>query len=179
MLQSTRPVMEEKYEALFSFQELTRMVLASHRLASESQVSSDSQEVATTPWIQGSIDLANVVLDQIAQILSCDPYSNFEVSTSPPPKLWVDFLVASNQGPPGMSPYFYIRGLLDCAAQLSRIVPFPELPEKMRRRLVLIIRRSTEPSYRWKAVSPTTICSMAANTKSSSSRSASHTQVGG
>lgn len=52
-----------------------------------------------------------------------------------------------------MDTYFYLYGLLDCATQLGRILPYDRVKDEFKNKMMAIIRRSEEESYQWKAVS--------------------------
>jgi hypothetical protein len=52
-----------------------------------------------------------------------------------------------------MDTYFYLYGLLDCATELGRIFPCDRITDEFNSKMMTIICRSEEESYRWKAVS--------------------------
>ena len=160
MLNPFRPGMSNRYESLFSIQELSRMIIASSRIAQEfpqskvgdsEKISSLSEPVELQP-LECSRELARAVLDKIIAILNSSPYDNFETWVRAPTNFQLDLRAALNQGPPAMDHYWFIYGLLDCAVQCCRILPSSELSEDTMSRVGLIIRHCPEPSHRCKAI---------------------------
>ncbi|KAH0565496.1 hypothetical protein GP486_001105 [Trichoglossum hirsutum] len=65
---------------------------------------------------------------------------------------WEKLLAILNRGSPGLNKYFYFFGLLDCAAQLGRILDSDDLPSEMKLGMKKLFLESNVPQLRWKAI---------------------------
>ncbi|MCJ1473207.1 hypothetical protein MMC13_001858, partial [Lambiella insularis] len=128
---------------LCSLQELTR-IAAAH--AFHHQVTAQSDESKS---MNGAHTLAILVLEKIQSIFS---QNRDWVITVQRQSRYHDFVqLLFNRGPSGLGRYFYYYGLLDCASQLSSILP-GALSMQFRQEMNVIIMTSHEPSFRWKAL---------------------------
>jgi hypothetical protein len=101
--------------------------------------------------LESSMDLAVAILDQI--LVELRRHNHFETTIRRRSSFGEYFHAIGNRGPPEMDIYFYLYGLLDCATQLGRILPCDRINDEFKSKMMTIIRRSNEESYRWKAVS--------------------------
>ncbi len=145
-----RPLFErqdERYEALFGLQELTRVTLAAYLYNKVvASPAADNQDEEDRPGY-----LAEWIMQRILKILS--EYDQFETNVSCPSTKWEYLIAFLNRGPPSFDKYFYLYGLLDCATQLGRVVDHDRTPQPLRERMERIVRDSKDDSFRWKAVS--------------------------
>jgi hypothetical protein len=143
-----------EYQVLFTLQQLTRKTVALHLVAKVKEmcerIDGSGKEIASAA-LRSSLDLAAAILDQI--LVALNQHNDFETTICPRSSLWEYCLAICDRGPPAMDTYFYLYGLLDCATQLGRILSYDRIQGKFKSRMMTIIRRSTEESYRWKAVS--------------------------
>ena len=143
-------------KSLFNLQELTHLTIALNVGAKVSVSSSEHnlQEVEqATPEdiLRHSRDLARSILGKV--LLTLDELGNFELDVFPWSSYMEYFRAFLSHGPRRMDTYFYICGLLDCATQLTRILPLKDIPPNFTSRMRQVIGQSREPSFRWKAVS--------------------------
>jgi hypothetical protein len=101
--------------------------------------------------LRSSLNLAAAVLDQI--LVKLKRHNQFETTVCRRSSFWEYLHIICDRGPPAMDSYFYLYGLLDCATQLGRILPYDEIKDEFKSKMMTIIRRSEEESYQWKAVS--------------------------
>ena len=142
----------QEYKALFLLQELTRKTAALHLVAKVKKMAErtdDKGKANASAALESSMDLAVVILDQILVELN----SHFENTVRRRSSFGEYFLTICNRGPPAMDTYFYVYGLLDCATQLGRILPYNRINDEFKSKMMAIITTSEEESYRWKAVS--------------------------
>jgi hypothetical protein len=136
-------------------QELTRKTVALHLVAKVKEMSEridENGKAIASAALRSSLDLAAVILDQI--LVELEKYDHFETTTRPRSSCWEYFrAILCDRGPPAMDTYFYLYGLLDCATQLSRILSYDRIKDEFKSKMMTIIRKSEEESYRWKAVS--------------------------
>ncbi|MCJ1363298.1 hypothetical protein MMC16_002405 [Acarospora aff. strigata] len=136
------------FQALCSLQELTKVTTA---LAFYSKVIIVSNQNLHEVAAKCCRDLAAKILDKIHSLFKSHPRFPSDVR---PTSLYMEYFLAFfNRGPADFGHYLYFYGLLDCASQLSSFLSYNELPLNFRLKLDKIILESTEPSYRWKAVS--------------------------
>jgi hypothetical protein len=93
--------------------------------------------------------LATWILERILSLLNDE---QIEGNVCHPDIAWQHFLAFFNRGPPCFGDYYYLYGLLDCATQLGRILEKDMVPWLFVERMQKIIRKSKDPSLRWKAV---------------------------
>jgi hypothetical protein len=103
--------------------------------------------------LECSRDIAIVALGQILAILTLADNERFETEVHPPSKFRDQLMALLNRGPAKLDRYHYIYGLLDCASQLGTISGPEKYPKGLEVRMRSIIARSTETTFRWKAVS--------------------------
>jgi hypothetical protein len=152
VLQPLRLRPNEEYKALFLLQELTRKTVALHLVAKAKKMSEridENGKAIASAAFESSMDLAVAILDQILVELN----SHFETTIRRRSSFGECFLAIRDRGPPAMDTYFYLYGLLDCATQLGRILPYDRIKDEFKSKMMTIIRTSEEESYRWKAVS--------------------------
>jgi hypothetical protein len=144
----------EKYQALFIFRELTRKAVAHHLVEKvktmSDKIDENGKAVASTA-LEASLDLAAAILEKI--LVELKRHDGFETTIRPRSTFWKYFLAICDRGPPAMDTYFYLYGLLDCATELGRILPYDRITDEFNSKMMTIICRSEEESYRWKAVS--------------------------
>jgi hypothetical protein len=139
----------EEYQALFTLQELTRKTMALHLVAKVTTMSErigENGNVIASEALESSLDLAAAILDQI--LVELTRHDDFEATIRRPSSFSEHFLAICDRGPPAMDPYFYLYGLLDCAAQLGRILSYDRIKDEFKNKMMTIIRRSEEESYR-------------------------------
>ena len=141
----------QQYPTMSSYQELARMIVSAHRIACELERDPPYPEADTSGSVNYAEELAIVFLEKILSILSKEPYEDFETKISAPSPFAEDFRAAFHPGPPKMNAYFFVYALLDCAAQVSRVLPFAKVPNHAKKKMLQVMRQSCEPSYRWKA----------------------------
>lgn len=144
---------DERYQALFSLQELTRVAVALHLYAKALEQSTPidrNDEADHHLALKFSHDLADLILAKILSIVN--EHDRFETTVSPPSALW-EHIVAFLYHSPQLDLYFYLYGLLDCATKLSSILRHDNLPQDFKSRMLQTICDSKDNSYRWKAVS--------------------------
>lgn len=144
----------EEYQALFILQELTRKTVALHLVAKVKKMSDridENGKAIASAALSSSLDLAAAILDQI--LVELNRHDQFETTIRRRSSFWEYFHVICDRGPPGMDTYLYLYGLLDCATQLGRILPYDRIKDEFKSKMMTIIRKSEEESYRWKAVS--------------------------
>lgn len=140
-----------QFESLFGLQELSRIALSLNHFAIVLKASNQAPNSANILF-QRSHQLASAVLRRVYDILNSEPYYQFETRGPSRPYLKALLLAHVNRGPPRLDKYFFLYGLLDCAAQVARILPPLMMEPDFGERMMQIIRLSSEPSYRWKAV---------------------------
>lgn len=144
----------EEYQALFLLQELTRKTVTLHLVAKVKKMSErigENGKAIASAALESSMDLAVAILDQI--LVELKRHNHFETTIRRRSSFGEYFLAIRDRGPPEMDTYFYLYGLLDCATQLGRILPYGRIKDEFKSKMMTIIRRSKEESYRWKAVS--------------------------
>ena len=99
-----------------------------------------------------SEQIALASLDKVMSIIDDDLSSRMETQ-SPPTPVREFFLAFTGRGPPPLKLYFFLYGLLDCAAMLCRIIPNDALKAEFKTGMRKILKQGIEPSFRWKAVS--------------------------
>lgn len=142
------PSPDERYATLFRLQEISRIALAFHRYARVSSICHSPVEINISDASQ--TDATRILKKILARLRM---YGRFEENVSRPPYKVDLFRAFLNRGPPHFSAYYYIYGLLDCAAQLARILDGDRIPQAFEHTMEQIIAKSKEPSFRWKAVS--------------------------
>lgn len=103
--------------------------------------------------LQCAEDLADIVLRQILVILNQNDNNCFETELHPPSRFRDQICALLNFGPANLGTYHYFYGLLDCASQLGTISGPDRYPAGFGARMRSIISRSTDATFRWKAVS--------------------------
>ena len=144
----------EEYQALFILQELTRKTVALHLVAKVKKMSDridENGKAIASVALSFSLDLAAAILDQI--LVELKRHNQFEITIRRRSSFWEYLSMISDRGPPAMDTYFYLYGLLDCATQLGRILPYDRVKGEFKSKMMTIIWRSEEESYQWKAVS--------------------------
>ena len=144
----------EEYQALFTLQELTRKTVALHLVAEVKKLSGgidESGKAIASEVLSSSLDLAAAILDKI--LAELQKHDLFETTIRRRSPIWEYPRIICDRGPPAMDTYFYLYGLLDCATQLGRILPYDRVKGEFKSKMMTIIHRSEEESYRWKAVS--------------------------
>ena len=96
--------------------------------------------------------VADVALRQIAKVLDFAKNKHFEKNVSRH-RFREQISALLDDGPSRLDKYNYFYGLLDCASQLASIIDAKRYPDGFEARMRLIIARSEEASFRWKAVS--------------------------
>jgi hypothetical protein len=133
---------------------MTRKTMALHLVAEvmtmSNRIGEKGKSIASAA-LTSSLNLAAAVLDQISVELK--RHNQFETTICRRSSFWEYFRVICDRGPPAMDSYFYLYGLLDCMTQLGRILPYDNIKDEFKSKIMTIIRRSEEESYRWKAVS--------------------------
>ncbi|KAH0537561.1 hypothetical protein FGG08_005660 [Glutinoglossum americanum] len=133
---------QPRYQVLLGLQDLTRAAVAINLKA---KLAKDD-----TLWAF-SIKMARRTLRELLNTLG----NAAELEATPLPSAaqgyWEQFLAIVNRGSPGLNKYFYFYGLLDCAAQLGRILHPDELPAEMKLRMMRLLLGSKVPQFRWKA----------------------------
>ena len=143
--------MDSQYELLFAIQELTELTLALNRLAEA--LKEANQRLPNAEKILGrSQQFAAEILRSIDGAIGSDTFRQVE-ATGPRRRSFVDYFNAfTNSGPSAFDRYYFLFGLLDCAARLARISSLELMPASLKVRMMQIATRSGEPSFRWKAV---------------------------
>ena len=139
---------DERYEALFVLQEITRIILA-FDLCTEAVDNSPTTKLGDIYALDPVQDLATWILERILSLLN--RFEQFERNVSHPAAAWQHFIAFFDRGPLRFGDYYYLYGLLDCATQLGKILE--EAPSPFEDRMREIVRSSKDPSLRWKAVS--------------------------
>jgi hypothetical protein len=93
--------------------------------------------------------LATWILERILSLLNDD---QIEGNVYRPDRARQHILAFFSHGPPCFGDYYYLYGLLDCATQLGRILEKDMVSSFFVERMRKIIRKSKDPSLRWKAV---------------------------
>ena len=104
-------------------------------------------------------EIGRVVMKKVVSTLR---EKNEGSGVKPPRHPLEHILISMSRGPPGFSEYHFVYGLLDLAAQVSNAEytnPCP-LPAEVQTILANIALKREEPSFRWKAVGPTSKISM-------------------
>ena len=147
-----RDTIDDQFESLFVLQALARIALTVHRFAIVAKSIDESSNDGSI-LIRHSCEIAAGVLARIRVIFESPRYRSFELDPPTRPR-FEDYLRACiNRGPPSLSRYFFLYGLLDCAAQLARILPPFRMEPGFGDRMIRIVGSRREPSFRWKAVS--------------------------
>lgn len=144
-----------QYLDLFKLQRLTRMALALDlfvRICGQSPGSVQRDDGLHMRALDCSRKVADIVIRQILRILNSGDNANFEENVNLPSKVLEQLSALFKHAPMKLDKYNYFYGLLDCASQLSTIIEPARYPVGFDSRMKLIIARSKEDSFRWKAV---------------------------
>lgn len=149
----------KNFEDLFTLQDLTRLTLASQVRLTVKRDSIVTVQHRVTNYAQmlkySPQDLAEWIFRRI--LFTINRIGQPEKNTSSPP-VKLDYVRAfMDRGPPSFDKYFYVYGLLDTASQLSRVIDPGKIPLDLELRMKNIIEQSKEASYRWKAVSSSSV----------------------
>ena len=112
----------------------------------------EEREQHLTNVLTWSEQIALATLDKVISIIIDDLSSRLETQ-APPSPFWEFILAFTGRGPPPLKLYFFLYGLLDCAAHLCRVIPNSALKGEFKDQMRRILRQGIEPSFRWKAVS--------------------------
>ena len=147
--------MSERYATLFTFQELVRLTVALHTFLVVTRREEEEREQHLVDILSWSEQIALASLDKVISIIDDDLSSRLEIQ-GPPTPVHEFFLAFTGRGPPPLKLYFFLYGLLDCAALLCRVIPNGALENSFKNQMKRILRQGVEPSFRWKAVSSLT-----------------------
>jgi hypothetical protein len=144
-----------RYRDLFKLQGLTRIALALEfysRIGAQSAEGHPNEDDMPRRALKCSEAAVDVILQQILAILDLKDHEKFEKKLRPSSALADQLKVFLNRGPGSLRKYRLLYGLLDCASQLGSIMRH-HYPPEFEARMMSIIVRSEESSFRWKAVS--------------------------
>lgn len=138
----------ERSKKIFALQEVTRYTLVAELQSQIGRIEPNINH--QQPNMNRYTSAAVWILKTILSLLAAE---RIDQNISEPANILQNIRAFFSVGPPSFSDYYYWYALLDCAAQIGRIVEKENIPAGFAVKMREIVQESKSTSIRWKAVS--------------------------